>query len=243
MIIAGLALAALLSSSIAPSEISYSDLIAALQKGAASSTASVTNEFPQPGRFDPTRFDSVTAGALRILFDSASAHGIPTTPLINKANFGAAQHKPGSQILRVVRDHFAAMLDARAALGDNSSDSELDSGADALRSGIDGKALVAIRSTRTTSGSSVNALVVLTDLVKRGIPSGKARDAVTALARVSKTDETINGLQVLVARNAERGPGMAQDAMDRYLRINAPGGNKNAPPKSAPRPPGSPDPQ
>ncbi|MEP6778901.1 MAG: hypothetical protein ABJC26_03360 [Gemmatimonadaceae bacterium] len=241
MIIAGLVLAGLLSSSIAPSESTRSDPLAVVQK--FNPAAAVSHDFPQPGKFDPARFDSVTAGALRILFDSASAHGIPSAPLINKANMGAALHASSSRILNAVKNHLSDMLDARVALGENSTESELSSGADALRSGIDGKALVAIRATRTAGGSAVNALVVLTDLVKRGIPAGKARDAVTALARSSKTDETINGLQILVARNAERGPGMAQDAMDRYLRSNAPGGNKNAPPKSVPRPPGSPDPQ
>ena len=241
MIIAGLALASILASSALPSEKNFSDSIVVVQKNAA--TAPGNSDYPQPGRFDPTRFDTLTASALRVLFDSATAHGIPSAALVNQANFGAAQHASGSKILKIVREHYVAMLDAKAALGDNSSDSELDTGADALRHGIDGKALGAIRATRPTGGSALSALVVITDLVNRGIPSGRARDAITALARASKSDESINGLQILVARNAERGPGMAQDAMDRYVRTNAPGGNKGAPPKSAPRPPSSPDPK
>jgi hypothetical protein len=146
-----------------------------------------------------------------------------------------------SKILSAVRAHYAAMIDARAALGDDASESELDSGAEAIRLGIDARALVSIRATRPVMGSAVSALVVVTDLVKRGIPSNKARDAVTALARASRSDEPLNGLQQLVARNAERGPGMAQDALERYLRTNAPGNASPATSKPVTRPPGPPD--
>lgn len=233
--IAGLLLAGLLSVSIIPSA-NYSGSTTIVEFDGMNFVATPTDS-PQPGGFNPARFDSATAGALRVLFDSATAHGLPQLPLINLANRGNAMRASGSKILSMVRGHYAAMLEARTVLGDNSSESELDSGADALQRGVDVKALAAIRTTRPVSGSAVSALVVITDLVNRGIPTGKARDAITALARASKSDDGINGLQMLVARNAERGPGMAQDAMDRYLRINAPGGSKNAPPKTAPRPP------
>lgn len=195
----------------------------------------------QPGRFDPSRFDSVTAGALRVILDTAAAHKIPTATLINLALQGSAQHASPAKILTAVRETYAAMLDARAALGDNSTESELASGATAIRAGADGKALQAIRTTRPGSGSAVGALVVFSDLIgNRGIGLNDARDAVVSLARTSRTDETLNGLQSLVARNSVRGPGMAQDAMKRYVKDNA-AGAKNAPAKPVTRPPSPPD--
>ncbi|MEO7362535.1 MAG: hypothetical protein ABI120_19550 [Gemmatimonadaceae bacterium] len=195
----------------------------------------------QPGKFDASRFDSVTAGALRVIFDSAGAHKIPQAPLVNIALHGSAVRASPNKILSAVRELYAAMIDARAALGENSSVSELESGADAIRAGADGKSLQAIRITRPATGSAVGALVVFTDITKRGISMNDARDAVVTLARTSRTDESLNGLQSLVARNSERGPGMAQDAMKRYVKANAAGAQKGAPAKPVTRPPSPPD--
>lgn len=197
--------------------------------------ASHTN--PQQPRFDPSRFDTATASGLRDLLDSAAANKVPPGPLINLALRGLAMHASGTKIVSLVRVHYKAMLDARAALGDDATESELDSGADAIKLGVDGKALQAVRTTRPVAGSAVTSLVVLTDLVRRGISTGRARDAVTALGRASRSDDAINGLQAMVAKNAERGPGMAQDALDRYVKTNISGVQKNVPPKQVSRPP------
>jgi len=194
----------------------------------------------QPGVFDPARFDSATTVALRHVFDSASALRLPIAPLINKANRGASFRASGRKIVTNVHAHFVDMLAARAALGENASESELDSGAEAIHQGVDGMALQQIRTERPARGAAVSALVVMTDLIQRGISTNKARDAIVSLARVSPTDEAINGLQVLVAKQAIRGPGMAQDALDRYVRSNVSGAQKNAP-NPVTRPPSPPD--
>ena len=205
--------------------------------------AAVDSQLAQPAHFDASRFDSATAVTLRTILDTATAHSIPTGPLVSRAYQGSAYHSSPSRIISAVRAQYVAMLDARAALGDRSTPSELSSGADALRQGADGKALQAIRVVRPIMGSADNALVVFNDLMRRGIPGNKARDAVAALARASRADDTIIALQQLVAKNAERGPGMAQDALDRYLRTNAPGYATPAGSKPVTRPPGPPDPQ
>lgn len=205
-------------------------------------SAGATDTQPvQPGKFDPSRFDSVTAGALRVILDSAIAHKIPTAPLVNTAYRGAAYRAQPNKILNSVRQTFLAMVDAKAALGPNSTESELSNGADALRAGADGKVLQAIRATRPESGSADGALMVFTDIIGRGIPMNDVRDAVISLAKASHTDENLNALQSLVARNAERGPGMAQDAMKRYVKANAAGTQKNPPAKPVTRPPSPPD--
>ena len=44
-----------------------------------------------------------------------------------------------------------------------------------------------------------------------------ARDAVTTIARIPRSDDALLGLQATVAKNAQRGPGMALDALKRYV--------------------------
>jgi hypothetical protein len=182
----------------------------------------------QPVQFDATRFDSLTASQLSAIFDSAAAKGLPTKPLINLSLEGAARRVPGSRIVAVVRTHAAAMSDAREALGASSSAAELTAGASALRSGVDTRTLAAVRASRP-NGSVEVPLVVLTDIVSRGVPSATARDAVSALARLPKSDEALMGLQSTVAKNSVRGPGMAVDALNRYVKGTVSG---SAPPST-----------
>jgi len=169
------------------------------------------------GQFDAARFDTLTASALRVLFDDAAAKGLPTGPLINRALEGAARRVGGPRILSVVRAHAAALAEAKAALGEGSTVAELDAGATALRAGIDVRSLTVVRGTRQ-NGTAVTALVVLTDVVKRGVPLTTAREAVATIARSPRPDDALLGLQATVAKNAQRGPGMALDALNRYVR-------------------------
>ncbi len=192
-----------------------------------SATAQVVAQ--PPVKFDATRFDSATAVGLRGLLDSAIEQGIPVGPLIDRALEGAARRRSGAEILKVVRMHATALLIARDALGDKSPVDELDAGARALRAGVDVKALADLRAARPT-GSVVLPLVVLTDIVSRGVPQNTARDAVTSIARMPRSDDALNGLQATVAKNSVRGPGMAVDALNRYLR----GTGSGALPPSAP---------
>lgn len=167
--------------------------------------------------FDASRFDSLTANALRSLFEDAAAIGLPTRPLVNRALEGAARRTSSDRILRVVREHAIALQEAKRTLGDRSTEDELEAGAIALRAGLDGRALEAVRASRPT-GQAVVPLVVLTDIVRRGVPVGSARDAVNQLARTPRSDDVLLGLQALVAKNAQRGPGMALDALNRYVK-------------------------
>ncbi len=192
-------------------------------------------------QFDAARFDSVTAFALRSILDSAAERGLPTTPLINRALEGVARKFGGPRILLVVRQYAVALESAREMLGTESSVAELEAGASALRAGIDGRMLTAIRTTRP-SGAAVMPLAVMTDIVMRGVPAATARDAVTAIARMPRSDEALLGLQVTVAKNSVRGPGMAVDALQRYLRGTVPGSNSPSAPAAVDRKPIRPPP-
>lgn len=203
-------------------------------------------DWPPPAQqptLDPARFDSATAITLRALIDSAARQGIPVAPLINRALEGAARRAPGARIVAVVRAHASALADARVALGNGATIAELDAGAMALRAGVDGWALAAIRQQRSAPGAAVTPLVVLTDIVRRGVPLAAARDAVTTLAPLARGDDLLLGLQETVARGATRGgSGMAVDAMQRYVKGAVPGAARppQAPPPPVRRPPDPP---
>lgn len=173
-------------------------------------------------QFDAARFDSVTANTLRGLFEDAVELGLPTRPLINRALEGSARRMTGDRIVKVVRELTAALNEAKVALGAGSTSDELVAGAEALRAGYDARTVTAVRATRTP-GSAVTALVVLTDLARSGVPTGTAREAVTSIAKLPRSDEALLGLQMAVAKNAQRGPGMALDALNRYVRGTIPG--------------------
>jgi len=195
----------------------------------------------QQVQFDASRFDSLTATALRSILDRAAAQGLPTAPLINRALEGAARRASGPKILAVVRVHAAALAEAREALGDRSTSQELDAGATAIGAGIDPGVLAAIRETRGP-GQAITPLVVMTDLVRRGVPSLTARDAVTSIAIMPTSDEALLGLQLTVAKNAQRGPGMALDALNRYVRLTVPGARPPSTPATLDRKPVRPPP-
>ena len=169
-------------------------------------------------QFDITRFDSVTAVSLRAILDSAAARGLPTAPLINRALEGAARKVVGSRILIVVRAHAAAMEDARKILGTRAGAAELDACATAMRSGVDGGTMALLRKARA-GNTIIKPCVVLTDLIQRGVPFADANHAVVTIAGFPRSDDALDTMQSLVAKNATRGgPAMAVEALQRYLR-------------------------
>jgi hypothetical protein len=191
---------------------------------------------PQQIQFDAARFDSVTANTLRGLFEDALEIGLPTKPLINRALEGSARRMSGDRIVRVVRELTAALYEAKGVLGPGSTPDELEAGADALRAGYDARTVAAVRTTRTP-GTAVMALVVLTDLARQGVPTGTAREAVISIAKMPRSDDVLQGLQMAVAKNAQRGPGMALDALNRYVRGTIPGSSGLSAPATTDRKP------
>ncbi len=169
-------------------------------------------------QFDATRFDSLTAATLRAILDTATAKGLPAGPLVNRALEGAARRVVGSRIIAVVKAHAAAMEDVRRVLGDRTSAPELDACATAMRAGVDGGTMSQLRTARVGT-TIIKPCVVLTDIIQRGIPFATANRAVIAISQIPRSDESLDSLQSLVAKNTTRGgQGMAVDAIQRYLR-------------------------
>jgi hypothetical protein len=174
---------------------------------------------PRPAQqFDVTRFDSLTASALRGIIDSAAAKGLPTRPLINLALQGAARRAVRSMILNTVRAHASAMEEARRILGIRSSAGELDACAMAMRQGVDGGTMSLLRQARA-GNTIIKPCVALTDLIGRGVPFADANNAVITISRLPRSDDFLDTMLSLVAKNALRGgPTMAVEVLQRYVR-------------------------
>lgn len=152
----------------------------------------------QSGVLPDSAFDARTNAELHQLIEAARASGIPTAPLVSRALQGAARRVSGARVVALVKAHADSMRAARYALGNLSSADELDAGATALRAGASRLALRRVRTTRAP-GEATTALVVLTDLLSRGIKMSDASDALADLAEHAP-DSTLLSLQAAVAR-------------------------------------------
>jgi len=181
-----------------------------------------------------TLLDPRTNAALQRLLESAVAAGLPDAPLRNRIRQGAARRISGERVLALVRAHADSMRAARDALGQRASADELDAGAAALHAGATRPMLRQLRATRG-EGTATTALVVLTDLLWRGVAPGDAAAAVASIARRSP-DRRLLELQGAVAR--EGAPASARLLQALVERVAAGEGGAGArPPPRRPEPP------
>lgn len=168
-----------------------------------------------------TLFDASTRIELERIINSARQSGLPTAPLVNRALQGAARKVDGNRVLGVVRSYADSMKVALTLLGTGSGESEIDAAAAALRAGVSRDGIQQVRRTRG-AGQATTALIVLTDLVRRGVSPADAATAVTAVAE-SQPDNALLSLQSAIARESAA-PTAAQlrDAVQRQLRPRPP---------------------
>ena len=88
---------------------------------------------------------------------------------------------------------------AREALGPGTTEAEIVAGAKVLRSGVPKRTLQQYRSIRPTR--VYTPLVVLADLIDRGVPSDTASSVLTSLLNVSVSDEQLLALRADVERD------------------------------------------
>jgi hypothetical protein len=146
----------------------------------------------------PDRLQAATRASLEALIDSARANGLPVEPLYSKAAEGVIKNAGDSRIVVAVRGLARELGDAREALGRDATQAELVAGASALHAGVHGDALKRMRAARTTSLAT--ALVVLADLITRGVPPDAAASSVeNVVARGAKEADLLE-----LRRNVER---------------------------------------
>ena len=185
---------------------------------------------------DPlSRLDPNTRFVVEVIIDSARVAGVPTRPLLLKALQGAAYHADNKHIIAAVRSVFHAELDVRVALGSALNESEWASAVSALQSGVPLEALAKFRGER--SGKPLTrALVVLTDLIQRGVPVSEASSAIMQLWQRGAGDGDFYGLWKNVEQDILSGqnPGTALEQRMREIPARVTPGTKIPPTSQEP---------
>ena len=163
------------------------------------------------------------------LVNEARAAGLPTDPLIARAFEGASRGADAAGIVSGVRRQAGAQSAARGALGTGSQPDEIVAGASALLAGVPADSLAHLRLARP-GGSLVIPLVVLCDLVARGVPADAASVAVVSAARAGATDNVLLRIRERIHTGIENGgapAGTAGEVVRQWLRA-APGKGHHA---------------
>ena len=177
------------------------------------------------------QLDEGTRLLVQAAVDSARAAGLPTEPLVDKALEGARKRADGARITRAVTALAARLRVSRSSLGAGATESDLVAGAAALQAGIAADVLHQLRAARP-SGALAVPLVVLSDLVTRGVPTDTAAAVVLLVAREGMGDDAFLTLQRDVQRDVMGGAPPASAAAVRTRGVLA-GGTVRRPARSA----------
>ena len=145
-----------------------------------------------------------------LILDSARTAGLPTAAIESKALEGISKRIDGRRILVAVRTVYKSLREARLALGPKASADELSAAAAAFRVGITPAELARLSLSRHGKPVTV-PLVVLTDLVTRGVPRDTASTTIFQLWQRGAADDDFLGLWRGVERDIVSGtdPGLA----------------------------------
>lgn len=214
-----------------------SRLLAVSMLAAASASAGAQDGVRNREADPLSRLDQHTRYTVEMLLDSARLVGLPTHPLESKALEGISKRANGRLIVMRVREVFRTLRDARTILGPNATADELSAGAGALRVGITSAELYQMARTRREKHLTV-PLVVLADLITRGVPRDTASTAILQLWQRGAADDDFLGLWRGVERDIVSGtdPGVA--LMNRARELPSRGPPPTAPGAAA-RPPES----
>lgn len=172
-----------------------------------------------------------TRSLVQATVDSARAAGLPAEPLIDKALEGARKRADGERIIRAVSALAGRLRASRSSLGAGATESDLVAGAAALQSGVTTDVLRQLRAARPVGALSV-PLVVLSDLVTRGVPTDTAAAVVLLVAREGLGDDAFLTLQRDVQRDVMGGAAPASAAAVRTRGVLA-GGTVRRPARNA----------
>jgi len=155
------------------------------------------------------KLDSKTRAAVELLFDSASAEGLPTQPLRSIALLGITRKADGKAIISAVRRELLLLRTARTALG-RVDDMELAAAAAVLEAGAKPTQLATFKN-KPRGRSDVQAFTVWADLMTRGVPGEDASSAIVRLWEDGADDATFVSLWNNVQSDILRGlnPGTA----------------------------------
>ena len=203
---------------------------------AITSVAGAQDTSARNRELDPLfRLNDAARYSIELLMDSARVAGLPTASLESKALEGIAKRADGRRIVAAVRQEFKALRDARAALGPGAAPDELKAASGALRVGISTAELAHLARTRHEKQLTV-PLVVLADLVTRGVPRDTASQTILQLWQRGAADDDFLGLWRGVERDIVSGTAPGVALLNRAREIPTRGPPPAAPPASGVRP-------
>ena len=163
------------------------------------------------------RLGAAAADSIAHIIALAERDGLPTAPLNAKALEGAGRGAPPARVIQAVANLAVALRGARAALGVHRTPDELTAGAAALQNGVTAEVLQQFG--RTPAERSVTTpLVVLTDLVARGVPRDTIASLVATTWHRGISDQELLRLRETISRDIAAGANPREAAL---LRINA----------------------
>jgi len=161
------------------------------------------------GRLSRSAVDSVTA-----LTGHATARGLPIEPLIQKALEGQSKGAEDRLILRAVEDLLDRLNRASAALGDDADDSELVAAAGAMHLGVSTGTLQNVVAAYRDQSLAV-PLVVLTDMIRKGVAVPTASSVIVQLVEARVDIESLQRFRRLVERDISSGAAPGEAAIIR----------------------------
>ena len=166
------------------------------------------------------RLNPEVAQQVLLIVREAREASLPADPLVARALEGASRGADAAGIVAGVRRQAAALGQARGALGASAEVDEIVAGASAVMAGVPADSLARLRAARP-SGSLVIPLVVLCDVVARGVPVDTASVMVLTAARAGATDTALLRIRERVHSRIESGgapAGAAGDVVRQWLR-------------------------
>lgn len=165
-----------------------------------------------------TRLPAEARAPVRSIIDSARAHGLPVEPLVQKALEGASRGADAKLIVRVVSALADRLSAARFALGGESTETELVAAAGALNLGIPNTTLRDLRRSQPDRSVAL-PLVVLADIVQRGVPVDTASSVIMSLSRAGMPEAEFHSLRRAVMQDIGSGANPAAAASTRAQGI------------------------
>jgi hypothetical protein len=176
------------------------------------------------------RLDPPTSAAVAAVVDSARREGLPAEPLVQRALEGSSKGAAGPRITASVRALRERLRTAREALGPAAPEADLVAGAQALAAGLDPGTLARLRALRPRGALALH-LVVLADLVQKGVRPGAASSLVLDMARSRASDADLADFQRLFEADVRAGapPGTAAATRARGIAPRGPSAPSGAP--------------
>ncbi len=204
-------------------------LAALIALGAAVMPLAAQERPDAPARAADSRLESrLPADArapVRAIIDSARARDLPVEPLVQKALEGASRGADAARIVRAVSSLADRMTTARNALGRESSETELVAAAGALTLGVPDATLRDLRRSQPDRSVAL-PLVVLADIVQRGVPVDTASSVIMSLSHARMPEAEFHALRQAVMQDIGSGANPAAAAATRargiLLRVKVP---------------------